>query len=212
MAKLELSVHDAEGKQTETVKVNPKVFDIKWNNDLVHQTVTIQQSNKRAPIAHTKTRADVRGGGAKPWKQKGTGRARHGSSRSPIWIGGGVTFGPRNTRNFSKKINIKAKRKALAMVLSAKLAEQKIYLVDSLDLTPVKTKTLSDYLKKHKLAGRVLIVPSANNADLKRMCKNLEKVSVARADSLNVVDTLQAGKLLMAKTSLAVIDKTLVSK
>lgn len=142
MATLELPIKSLTGETLSTVKLNPNVFGVAWQPALIHQVVTSQESNKRQPIAHTKTRAEVRGGGAKPWKQKGTGRARHGSSRSPIWVGGGVTFGPRNTRNFHKKVNIKARRKALCMALTVKFQAGKISLVETLKFDPPRPKRL----------------------------------------------------------------------
>src|SRR3989339_449677 len=111
-------VYNIEGKNVGTVELPARLFGVEVKPEVVHQVVVGKQSNKRQVLAHTKTRADVSGGGKKPWKQKGTGRARHGSSRSPIWIGGGVTFGPRKDRNFGVKINKKMARKALAMALS----------------------------------------------------------------------------------------------
>src|SRR3989338_7273411 len=108
---MKYQVYNQEGEKVKEMDLNPAVFEVAMNNDLVHQAVVAQAANKRKPLAHTKDKGEVRGGGKKPWKQKGTGRARHGSSRSPLWIGGGVTFGPTNERNFSKKINKKMKKK-----------------------------------------------------------------------------------------------------
>src|SRR4026209_485538 len=119
-AKISAKIYSQKGADAGTVDLPAKVFGAKWRADLVHQVVESMRSNKRAGTADTKGRGEVRGGGRKPWKQKGTGRARHGSSRSPIWVGGGITFGPRPGRNYSKKINRKTKRAALAMALSDK--------------------------------------------------------------------------------------------
>jgi large subunit ribosomal protein L4 len=195
------------GSETGTVALNPKVFGVAWQPTLVAQAVRVQQANKRQPIAHTKTRADVRGGGKKPWRQKGTGRARHGSIRSPIWVGGGVTFGPRNTRNYSLKINIKAKRKALCMALSAKRSDGSLTVVESFDLQPMKTKSLQAFLKALKIERGAVLVPAAHNVELRRVSRNLTTSEILRADSLNVIDVMKARRLIVAKDSLAVIDK-----
>ncbi len=117
---MESKIYNTSGKSVGNIKLPEGIFGLKWNADLVHEVVRLMNSNSRTAIAHTKTRGEVRGGGKKPWKQKGTGRARHGSSRSPIWVGGGVTHGPRNDKNFDRKINKKAKTKALFTILSRK--------------------------------------------------------------------------------------------
>ena len=118
---LKIKVYTQDGKETKELALNPAVFGVAVKESVVHQVMVAQMANSRVAIAHTKTRAEVRGGGRKPWKQKGTGRARHGSTRSPIWVGGGVTFGPRSDRNFSQKVNKKMKTKALFMCLSDKV-------------------------------------------------------------------------------------------
>lgn len=133
-------VYSREGKETGEIKLPETVFGVAWNPDLVHEVVVGMQANARENTAHTKDRSEVSGTGAKPWRQKGTGRARHGSRRSPIWTGGGVTFGPRNERVYSVKINKKVRAKALASVLSKKFTEQEVLFVDSLAIAEPKTK------------------------------------------------------------------------
>jgi large subunit ribosomal protein L4 len=137
---MEAKVYNTKGKEASKVSLPKDVFETPWNADLVHQVVVSMMSNARTPVAHTKTRADVRGGGKKPWQQKGLGRARHGSIRSPIWVGGGVAHGPRNDKNFSRKINRKMKAKALYTLLSKKLKDGEILFVDSLSFSEPKTK------------------------------------------------------------------------
>lgn len=138
---LEATVFDMGGKKTDTIKLPDTIFGLPWNADLLHQVVLSYASNMRTPIAHTKNRGEVRGGGRKPWRQKGTGRARHGSIRSPIWIGGGVSFGPRKDRNYEKKVNRKMSAKALFVILSKKLKEQELIFVDNIAIPEPKTKT-----------------------------------------------------------------------
>jgi large subunit ribosomal protein L4 len=136
---MEHTLYNTQGKKTGIIQLPESVFNVAWNNDLVHQVVVAMQANARTPIAHTKDRSEVRGTGKKPWKQKGTGNARHGSRRSPIWRTGGVAHGPRNERDYSQKINKKMRNKALASVLSKKLADGEILFLDTLALDAPKT-------------------------------------------------------------------------
>ena len=145
MAKL--NIYNQKAEKTGDIEVSDKVFGVKMSEALIHQAVVAQMANERQVIAHTKGRAEVRGGGKKPWKQKGTGRARAGSSRSPIWIGGGVTFGPTKERNFSKKINKKMKQKALLMAISDRVKNGEIIVLDNLDTEEFKTKVFDGILK-----------------------------------------------------------------
>src|SRR6056297_1740846 len=137
------TIYTREGAEKGEVTLPESVFGAAWNADLVHEVVVGMQANARETTAHTKDRSEKRGGGKKPWRQKGTGRARHGSRRSPIWSGGGVTFGPRNERNYKKKINKKERRKALFMTLSAKASGDFLIVLDKLEVKKPKTKELS---------------------------------------------------------------------
>jgi len=132
-------IYSHEGAEVGNISLPEAVFGVAWNADLVHEVVIGMQANARESTAHTKGRGDVRGGGKKPWKQKGTGRARHGSSRSPMWVGGGVSHGPRNEKDYSVKINKKVRAKALAVVLSKKFVDAEVIFVDSLSITEPKT-------------------------------------------------------------------------
>lgn len=174
------------------VNLPDKIFKAKWNPNLVHQVVVAEFSNRRGPIAHTKDRSEVRGGGRKPWRQKGTGLARVGSIRSPIWRGGGITFGPRKERNFVKKVNKKMKRAALFSVLSKKFADGEIGVVDSFTLKNWKTKEAKELVKKFlgKKTGSVLCVPAEENKRFALASKNIENVGAISAKSLNVADCL----------------------
>src|ERR1035437_4179320 len=137
---METAVYNQKGGDAGKITLPEHIFGLNWNSDLVHQVAVSMASNARQPIAHAKTRGEVRGGGKKPWQQKGTGRARHGSTRSPIWVGGGVTHGPRNDKNFDRKVSKKMKTKALYTILSKKYKEGEVLFVDSIVLKEGKTK------------------------------------------------------------------------
>ncbi len=148
--KIKYDMYSQTGEKIKQVDLNPAIFGVELNNTLVHQAAVAQMSNARNVLAHTKDRSEVSGGGKKPWRQKGTGRARHGSSRSPIWIGGGVTFGPTKNRNFSKKINKKMKSKALFMCLSDRVNDKKLVLLDQITTKDHKTKEFVTIVKNLK--------------------------------------------------------------
>src|SRR3989339_880550 len=171
---MEAKVYNQEGKEAGSMTLPERVFGAKWNADLVHQVAQSMLSNRRAGTAHTKNRGEVSGGGKKPWRQKGTGRARHGSIRSPIWVGGGVAHGPRANRNFTKKINRKMRRKALCMVLGEKAKKDFLVLLEDLKVRGGKTKELASLLRKLPCdSKRTLIVLSAENQELIRAGNNL---------------------------------------
>ena len=198
--------------KTETKKILEKeIFEVPMNSNLVHQITTSQMSNRRQVIAHTKGRGDVSGGGRKPWKQKGTGKARHGSIRSPIWIGGGVTFGPTNERNFKKDVPKKMKRKALFMVLSEKAKNDSLIIVDSLDLAEIKTKDLKKSIDELNLKGSILIALGELNQNTIKSARNLEKVSTIQATDLNCLDLLNHKYLVIAKDGIKKIKETFLS-
>lgn len=193
-----VKVHNMKGDVVGEQEMNPTVFEVAANVDLIHQAVVAQQPNSRVAIAHTKIRSEVRGGGRKPWRQKGTGRARHGSSRSPLWRGGGITFGPRNDRNFAKKINKKMKNKALRMVLSDKLAHGNVLVIDTFDMEQPKTKALLEMISKLSVADRKILLALSTKQDaVLKAANNLPQVTFIAADSLNVVDVLNSDVLLL---------------
>jgi len=204
---ISVQVYNAEGKATGQRELNPAIFGVALKPQLVHEAVRIQQANARQPLAHTKTRAEVRGGGIKPWRQKGTGRARHGSIRSPIWRHGGVTFGPRNVRNYHLAMNIKAKRKALFMTLTDKVSQKRFILVETLTADG-KTKSMSQLLKKLPIGKSVLLVLAGKNDSAVRATRNLPRVASIRADSLNVYDVMKRDTIVAPVDAVSVIEKT----
>ncbi len=206
---MDAKVYSHEGTEVGKISLPEAVFGVKWNADLVHEVVVGMQANARESTAHTKDRSEVRGGGKKPWRQKGTGRARHGSSRSPIWAGGGVAHGPRNDRDYSVKINKKVKAKALATVLSRKNADSEIIFVDVLTFAEPKTalgkqiiKALAkgtgytDLATKRKNAA-VVILPSRNEM-AEMSFRNFGNIEVIQAKDINPVDLLTYKYVVMA--------------
>ncbi len=204
-----VDIYNQEGAKQGTQELNPKLFEVAVKPELIQQVIVARNANIRHVLAHTKTRAEVSGGGKKPWKQKGTGRARHGSIRSPLWKGGGITFGPRKDRNFSKKINTKMKRQALLGCLTDKAQENSVVLVDKLELADPKTKTFIALLNRLPLGGRkVLVALPAKNANVMKAVKNIQKVHAIEARNMNVYDLTHANILLMPVEALPVLEKT----
>lgn len=184
---MEVKVYNQEGKEAGDIKLPKNIFGLPWNSDLVHQVVFSMKSNERKPIAHTKSRGEVSGGGKKPWRQKGTGRARHGSTRSPIWIGGGVAHGPRNDKDYSKKINKKMRVKALFCILSKKLKDGELFFIDKIDLKESKTKESLSVLKSIKnISGLENILKKRKNSALITVNKKDEKVKRGFANFSNI--------------------------
>ena len=200
MADIKVKLYDFQGKETGEEILDPKLFGVEADPELVHEMVTAQQKNSRDVIAHTKGRSEVRGGGKKPWRQKGTGRARHGSIRSPLWIGGGITFGPTSSRNFGVKVNKKVKQKALAMVLSDKVANDKLVLVESYNMPEAKTKVLQTAFSKLPNKNRPTLVVTKNaEENIVRASKNLPRVETINFGSLNLVDLMKKEYLVINK-------------
>jgi len=206
-------IYNQEGQETGEQELVPEIFSCEINKALIHQVVVAQQANARRVYAHTKGRSEVRGGGRKPWRQKGTGRARHGSIRSPIWAGGGVTFGPTKKRNYSKNINKKMKRKALFMVLSDKASDQKIILLDKLTVKDGKTKEMTKIINSLPCKGKkaFLALPE-KSAEIVRSASNLKNIWVQNINSLNVVDLLKYTYLVMPVNALKQLEKTYLKK
>lgn len=200
---MKVDIYNKEGKKIDSENVPENVFGLPLNNPLIYQVYTGKLANRRISYAHTKTRADVRGGGRKPWRQKGTGRARHGSRRSPIWIGGGVTFGPRNDRVFAKKVNKKMNQKAIASVLSNKLKENSLIVVDSLAFDEPKTKHAASTVKALKLEGASNVVyGTKEDKNFKRVFNNIPRTDSHSIDRLNIVDILEKKNVVLSKNAL----------
>lgn len=199
MAKV--TVYNLEGKESGDITLDDAVFGVDVRPEVVQSVARIQQANAFVPYAHTKTRGEVRGGGKKPWKQKGTGRARHGSSRSPIWVGGGITFGPRKEKNTNKKVNKKTKQQAVRMVLSDKVAEQKLIVVDSFSDVSGKTKQIATLLNSVAEGRPALFASAEKNIALTQAAANIQRTNTVLANSLNVVDMLKHQYLVLDKAA-----------
>lgn len=204
-----VKTYNQNGKEIGKTQLPSEIFEVKLNSDLVHQVAVSQMANRRQVIAHTKGRGEVRGGGRKPWRQKGTGRARAGSIRSPIWKGGGVTFGPSKERVFKKKIPNKMRRKALFMVLSEKAKNNLLILLDKIEIKEPKTKLIAELIGKLPSKGKSsLIALPGLDRNLILAARNLPRVETRQAKDLNVFDLLSFQYLLMPKESLKVIRDT----
>lgn len=205
-----VAVYDMTGKQTgEEIELMDYVFGVEFNEAVVHQAVVMQQANERQGTHATKTRGMVRGGGRKPWKQKGTGRARAGSVRSPLWVGGGTVFGPA-PRSHAKDMPRKARRLAIRCALSAKVAEGALVVVDNLTFDAPKTKDAVALLNGFEAVDKkALIITDGENENVEKSSRNIEKVKALSNGCLNVYDILNAEKVLLAKDAVARIEEVL---
>lgn len=198
---LKLPVHNIEGKKTDEVELNPGVFEVELNKPVTHQVVKARLAAQRAGTASTKTRAEVSGGGKKPWKQKGTGRARAGSIRSPIWRGGGTVFGPR-PRGYSLKISKKVKALALKSALSAKAKDAELTVVDGLDFKTPKTKEAVRIFKNLNLEGKILVVVDSHNKNAERSFRNIPGVKFLSVDKMDSYDVLDNNHIVIEQKAL----------
>lgn len=193
------SKNEVVGKMT----LPEKIFGVKWNSQLVHQVLLAQLANAREPWAHAKGRGEVRGGGKKPWKQKGTGRARHGSTRSPIWVGGGVTHGPSKERDYSQKVNKKMRQSAVFSVLSKKLKDNEIKVIDNFGNESVKTKDWSKIVRNFTDAKKKsALIFQQGNRRFVRAVSNIKNIDTLAPDSLNVKDLLKNNYLIFEKEAI----------
>jgi|SRR3989344_3825508 len=230
---MQVDLFNQSGEVIDKVELADRIFGVKLNPELVKQVIDAQRANARQVLAHTKGRGEVRGGGIKPWRQKGTGRARHGSRRSPIWKGGGVTFGPTKERNFSKDINKKMKQKALFMTLSSKLKDFQMAVLDTLKLEQQRTKEAAAVMSnadkwfkdynmgskprrqgvgvQTKASGKrdkILTVVAGKDKMLEKSFSNLPYIELFEARNINPYDVLKYKYLLLTKDALPVIEKT----
>ncbi len=210
---MKVPVYNQKAETIGEIELNSRIFEVKPSIHLMAESVRVQASNARKGLANTKNRGEVSGGGKKPHKQKGTGRARAGSIRSPLWRGGGVTFGPTSDRNWELKINKKAKTKALFMSLSDKAKDGKLIIIDGIKLETPKTKEfikiIAGFDKALKGLGKkqMFLLPKKDES-LVRASRNLQAINSAFATSLNITDVLKADTMLVLKESLPVIEKT----
>jgi large subunit ribosomal protein L4 len=205
---MEAIIYNKKGIEAGKIKLPEKVFSAKWRADLVHQVVEGMRSNKRSGTADTKDRGEVRGGGKKPWKQKGTGRARHGSSRSPIWVGGGVTHGPLAEKNYKRKISKKMRAQALFSVLSKKHKDKEIVFIDSLEMAESKTKdaviVMNNLAKSTRIKmfskakkPKILVALFSRNEKIEKSFRNLPQLEIVFVKNLNPLDVLNYQYLLI---------------
>lgn len=209
---MDASIYNIKGEKAGTITLPENIFGLSWNADLVHQVVTAMQANARQPVAHTKDRGEVRGGGKKPWQQKGTGRARHGSSRSPIWRGGGITHGPRNDKIYAQKINRQQRQKALLVALSRKLKDGEIIFIDAIETEAPKAavaKTMLAGLSKQmpalaKKKNAALIALPTKHLPTQKSFGNFGNVIVEEVRNLNPLNVLSSKYLVIASPEQAI--------
>lgn len=203
-----IDVLNQKKEKVGTMELSDKIFGIKWNSDLVHQALLAQLANRREPWAHAKDRGEVRGGGRKPWKQKGTGRARHGSIRSPLWIGGGATHGPLKERIFAKKINKKMRRTAIFSLLSKKLKDKELIIIDKFEGLKNKTKGWAGALKNFiDLRSKNLLILENANKNFSKAISNIKNVDTLSPNSLNVYDLLNHKHIILESKAVSEIEK-----
>jgi len=208
---MKIDLYNQEGKVTGSMTLPKEIFDVEFNADLVHQIMVSLSASKRQISAHAKIRSEVRGGGIKPRPQKGSGRSRHGSIRSPLWKGGGVTHGPRNDRIFAKEMPKKMRRKALLMVLSEKARNNQLVVLDDIKLAKGKTKEMALVLKSLPCANvRTLIALPNYDKTIFLAARNINKTTADDARNLNVLDLLNSKYLLLTKESIKAIENTFV--
>jgi large subunit ribosomal protein L4 len=204
-----VNIYNTKNEKVGEIGLNEKIFDLEVKEHLLHDVVRMQRAAKRAGTACTKTRVEVKGSGAKPWRQKGTGRARAGSRQSPIWRGGGVTFGPK-PRDYSFKLNRKVKKQALAMAMSARLQEGNLTVLDEFTMEAIKTKDFVNILKALEMDNCLIVIDGANE-NLTKSSRNVNGVKVLPSEGLNVYDILLHKKLVLVQPAIESLEKRLVA-
>lgn len=202
----EVALYSLDGSTSGNINLSEEVFGVEMNVPAVHQVVKMMLANKRQGTQSTKTRSEVRGGGAKPWRQKGTGRARHGTIRSPLWIKGGVTFAPK-PRDYSYSVPKKIRRLALKCALSSKVTDETIKVLEDINLPAAKTKEMIKVLANLGIDRKVLIVLSEKDETVKRASNNIPGVKIAYVNTINVVDILKYDYLVVAKSAVDLIEE-----
>ena len=192
-----VDVYDLKGKKVSDIELADSVFGIEPNENIVHSVLVNYLANQRQGTQSTKTRAEVSGGGKKPWRQKGTGRARQGSTRAPQWIKGGIALGPK-PRSYKYRVNKKEKRLAIKSILSSKVLEKELTVVDKLELKEIKTKTMVKALTDLKVEGKTLIILPENNKNVLMSSRNIENVKTITANNINVFDLLKYTNLILS--------------
>lgn len=215
---ISLTVYNQQGKEVGNTELSERVFGLKWSPALVKQAVDAESANARVPVAHVKGRGEVSGGGKKPWRQKGTGRARHGSIRSPIWVGGGVTHGPTKDKIFSKKINKTMRRKALLVALSQKVRDNEVIILDTLSFANPKTKEavaafkalggIAEFTKIGMKGGKAVVMLPTHDTAAVRAMRNLPYVFSQEARNADVQTVLTHKYIVIPKESLEVLEHT----
>ena len=201
-----IDVYNIEGKKVNDVELKEDIFGIIPNEELVHSVIVNYLANQRQGTQSTKTRAEVRGGGKKPWRQKGTGRARQGSIRAPHWVGGGIALGPK-PRSYSYKLNKKERRLAIKSCLSSKVIENELTVVDKFEFNAIKTKEVAKMLNSLKLEGKTLILLPEKNEIIQKSARNIEGVKTLRVDTINVYDLLKHKKLVLTVDAVKKIEE-----
>ena len=191
-----IDVYNIEGKKVSNIELADSVFGIEPNEKIVHSVLVNYLANQRQGTSNTKTRAEVAGGGRKPWKQKGTGRARQGSIRAPQWFKGGIALGPK-PRDYSYRLNKKERRLAIRSVLSSKVLENNLVVVDAMNFDAIKTKNMVSALNNLKVEGKTLIVLPEKNENVQKSARNIEGVKTSLVNTINVYDLLKYNKLVL---------------
>ncbi len=201
-----VKLYDMKAKEIGTLELSDALFNAEYNEAVIHQAVVARLANERQGTKSTLTRSEVRGGGAKPWRQKGTGRARQGSIRSPQWVKGGVVFAPKS-RDFSKKMNSKAKAVALLSALSQKIRDDEVIFVDQIQVAQPKTKEMTAFLKAFNLEKTVLLVMDNNDESVLRASANIAKLSTIAVEQINTYDVVKNAKLVISKQAVQQIEE-----
>lgn len=201
-----IDVYNVEGKKVSDVELKEEIFGIEPNEDVVHSVLVNYLANQRQGTSSTKTRTEVSGGGKKPWRQKGTGRARQGSIRAPHWVGGGVALGPK-PRSFKYRVNKKERRLAIKSVLSSKVLENELVVLDKIDFKEIKTKNMVNALNNLKVSGKTLIILPEKNENVQKSARNIEGVKTSLVNTINVYDLLKYTNLVITLDTVKKIEE-----